>query len=35
MEYSKPIVTKMDLGVEHCMCGSVLDRLAVAVDLGT
>lgn len=31
MEYTKPAIGKIDLGVEHCMCGG---RLPVLIDLG-
>lgn len=34
MEYAKPRIGKMDLGVEHCMCGGRVPITPVFIDLG-
>lgn len=36
MEYAKPTLARMNLGVEHCMCGGGGGIPAIAaIDLGT
>lgn len=34
MDYSKPTMERMDLGVEHCMCGTGGGITLVRLDLG-
>lgn len=35
MDYTKPTVSRMDLGVEHCMCGGPVIITPVGLDLGS